>query len=311
MRLEQLRYLLYVAECGSINSAGKKYFISPQAIHAALNKLEDSVGVMLLERTGKGVSFTNAGLIMLKFAQRTLSEYKQVMQAITALDQDETKDFERLVIYAPLMFENYLNKKLSKFIEMFPDILISVFFDRSSSIVSKIDRYEDHDIIDAGDNIAGVIAVDIETYETTKNTFDHGFLGNGCLYYCVRKDSDLAKEKRPNINKVLRAPLIVLRSTDAALDIATMSTLSKYTKPNIQGYAASLKIFANFIYQYDCVGVYADFSQPDKRLIDITKFNGLQLLNCENTDDRVFIYRTSKGCSSVAKTAVDKLFELF
>ena len=233
------------------------------------------------------------------------------MQVVTALDQDEEKDFERLVIYAPLMFEDYLNKALSMFLELFPDILISIFFDRSSSIVSKLEHPEDYDVIDAGNNIAGVIAVDVETYESAKNAFEHGFLGTGRLYYCVRKDSDLAKEKRPDINKVLSAPLILLRSTDAALDMATMATLSKYTNPNIQGYAASLKIFANFIFQYDCVGVFADFSQPDKRLIDITTFPGLQLLNCDNNDDRVFIYRTSKGCSPVAKAALDKLFEIF
>lgn len=302
MRLEQLWYLLYVADCGSINSAGKKYYISPQAIHAALNKLENSVGVVLFERSGRGIEFTNAGLIMLEFAKHVFFEYNQAMQAIKAINIEEKSTFENLVIYAPRLFENYLDPALMDFLDKFPHVLVSTFFEGSRSIEKKIE-------LNTNDNVAGIIALDKETYEQRKETIDHVLLGYGRLYYCARKDSFLTKIKRIDSGQIISAPIIIFRSTDVNLDIATISSLNKYMKPKIQGYAASFKIFANFILRYDCVGVYADFSKAEQRLINIKDYAGLQLLDYMSEDDRVFIYRTSAGCSETAKAAMERLFE--
>lgn len=61
MRLEQLKYFVEVARCGSITKASKKLYLSQPALSAALNALERELGAPLLDRSPQGVTPTELG----------------------------------------------------------------------------------------------------------------------------------------------------------------------------------------------------------------------------------------------------------
>lgn len=61
MTLLQLNYLAEIAECGSINKAAKKLFISQSGMSNTLRELEAELGISIFERNNKGVAFTEAG----------------------------------------------------------------------------------------------------------------------------------------------------------------------------------------------------------------------------------------------------------
>jgi DNA-binding transcriptional LysR family regulator len=61
MRLEQLNYLVVVAQCGSINKAAEKMFVSQPAVSSAIKMLECELQVQLLTRTRNGVVPTAHG----------------------------------------------------------------------------------------------------------------------------------------------------------------------------------------------------------------------------------------------------------
>lgn len=61
MRIEQLKYLLAVSQCGSLNLASEQLHISYQALNAALKALEKECDTALLERTATGTRTTTAG----------------------------------------------------------------------------------------------------------------------------------------------------------------------------------------------------------------------------------------------------------
>ena len=47
MRTEQLKYLVDVAETGSMNKTAERLFVSPQAVSKAIKQLEEELGVDL------------------------------------------------------------------------------------------------------------------------------------------------------------------------------------------------------------------------------------------------------------------------
>ena len=65
MRIEQFEYLLEISQNKSMNAASKNLHISPQALSNSIKKLEDELGLTILERTSMGVSLTPDGKSLL------------------------------------------------------------------------------------------------------------------------------------------------------------------------------------------------------------------------------------------------------
>lgn len=61
MTTEYLKYFIAACDCGSIQEASKKLFISSQGLGQGIQKLERSLGVQLLNRTQYGVKPTEFG----------------------------------------------------------------------------------------------------------------------------------------------------------------------------------------------------------------------------------------------------------
>lgn len=61
MLLRQMDYFLAVVECGSFYAAAEKCHVSQSAISQQIKKLEDELGVKLLERHNRTFSLTSAG----------------------------------------------------------------------------------------------------------------------------------------------------------------------------------------------------------------------------------------------------------
>jgi len=70
MNFTTLRYLVSVADLGSLTAAAEAHFVSQPAVSIALRKLEDELGVPLLEAHGRRARLTRAGEIVLDYARR-------------------------------------------------------------------------------------------------------------------------------------------------------------------------------------------------------------------------------------------------
>ena len=77
MNIEYLRYFIAACELGSIQCASRQLFVSAQGIGKGIQRLEDSLGVKLLERTQLGVVPTDFGKAyyeQAKIVERELSK---------------------------------------------------------------------------------------------------------------------------------------------------------------------------------------------------------------------------------------------
>ena len=79
MTLQQLTYLVTVAECGNITEAAEKLYISQPSLSTAIHNLEKEMGVVAFTRSNKGVIVTREGEQLLSFA-RMLLEQADIMK---------------------------------------------------------------------------------------------------------------------------------------------------------------------------------------------------------------------------------------
>ncbi|TDS66100.1 LysR family hydrogen peroxide-inducible transcriptional activator [Pantoea sp. PNA 14-12] len=76
MNIRDLEYLVSLAEHRHFRRAADACHVSQPTLSGQIRKLEDELGVMLLERTSRKVLFTQAGLLLVDQARTVLREVK-------------------------------------------------------------------------------------------------------------------------------------------------------------------------------------------------------------------------------------------
>lgn len=76
MNIRDLEYLVALAEFRHFRRAADSCHVSQPTLSGQIRKLEDELGVMLLERTSRKVLFTQAGLLLVDQARTVLREVK-------------------------------------------------------------------------------------------------------------------------------------------------------------------------------------------------------------------------------------------
>ncbi len=84
MNLQDLRYLVAVAEHRHFGRAAEACGVSQPTLSSQIRKLEDKLGVQLLERTNKRVEMTPVGSRILAHARRALDEAAQMEEVARA-----------------------------------------------------------------------------------------------------------------------------------------------------------------------------------------------------------------------------------
>ena len=76
MTLTQLKYVITIADTGSMNEAAKLLFISQPSLSLALKELENEIGTELFKRSNRGVVLTPEGQEFLGYARQVTEQYK-------------------------------------------------------------------------------------------------------------------------------------------------------------------------------------------------------------------------------------------
>ena len=74
MTLQQLKYVIEVADRGSITEAAKSLFIAQPSLSAAIHELEEEIGVTLFLRSNRGVLITPDGAEFLGYARQVVQQ---------------------------------------------------------------------------------------------------------------------------------------------------------------------------------------------------------------------------------------------
>lgn len=72
--LQQLKYVIEVANRGSINEAAKRLFISQPSLSNAIKDLEEEMQLPIFERSNKGISLSKEGIEFLSYARQVVEQ---------------------------------------------------------------------------------------------------------------------------------------------------------------------------------------------------------------------------------------------
>ena len=76
MTVQQLKYILKVAEVGSITEAAKLLFISQPSLSTSIHSLEEEIGVQIFRRSQNGIAVTPEGKEFIGYARQVMEQYE-------------------------------------------------------------------------------------------------------------------------------------------------------------------------------------------------------------------------------------------
>lgn len=76
MTLQQLKYALTIAETGSMNKAAEQLYVSQPSLTASVQELEREAGILIFNRSGRGVTVTNDGAEFLQYAHQVVGQFE-------------------------------------------------------------------------------------------------------------------------------------------------------------------------------------------------------------------------------------------
>ena len=84
MTLQQLKYALMIAETGSMNKAAEQLYVSQPSLTASVQELEKETGILIFNRSGRGVTVTNDGAEFLQYASQVVGQFDTLTEKYNA-----------------------------------------------------------------------------------------------------------------------------------------------------------------------------------------------------------------------------------
>lgn len=194
MNLQDLRYLVALADHGHFGRAAEACHITQPTLSAQLKKLEAFLGLALFERTNKQLRLTPAGIPILAKAR----EIVETVDALMALAREQAKPmtgpFHLGVI--PTLGPYLLPWLLPVLKTAFPLLRPVLLEDVTANLVAHL---KDHSL----DAALLALPLDDDTFEECA-LFDEPF------YFACPKDHRLAKAKMVQTSELANEPLLLL-----------------------------------------------------------------------------------------------------
>ena len=211
-RLDAMAMFARVVERENFSAAARDLGLSKSAVSKAVSRLEDRMGVRLLNRTTRRLSLTEAGMAFYQGCRRVVAEADAAEEAVTHL---AVAPRGRLLVNAPMSFGVlHLAPALPEFMRRYPELAVEmVFNDRLVDLVEegfdvgvRIARMTDSSLI------ARRLAPNRRVLCASPNYLhDHGvpvalegLSEHDCLLYSYQVDGDVWRFRGPVGQRLVR-----------------------------------------------------------------------------------------------------------
>lgn len=109
MTIRHLKIFIAVAECGSMNTAAKKLFLSQPTISQAIRELEEYYGTRLFDRLSRRLHITPFGQELLSGAYQVVGQFDQLEDNMLKNRQKETIRIGATITVGSCLTSNILN----------------------------------------------------------------------------------------------------------------------------------------------------------------------------------------------------------
>ena len=123
-RLLELEVYVRVVHAGSFTAAGRDLGLSPSAVSKQIGRLEDRLGVRLLNRTTRKVAMTEEGAAFFEHAKRIIADLDEAEQALSKLSAAPRG---LLRVNMPVTFgQLILAPLIPEFLRRYPDVEVDI-----------------------------------------------------------------------------------------------------------------------------------------------------------------------------------------
>lgn len=195
MELRHLRYFVAVAECGHFGLAAKQLHIVQPALSMQIRALEEELGGLLFQRTSRKVELTEAGILLLPEARRTLAQANHSKTIVQRSLSGETGSV-RIGFAGNAVLTGKLMEHVRFFRKQAPEVEIHLH-EFAPKMLQQALQQGQIDI--AYTPPAGMLSDDIAMQK----------IGEWPMMIALSADSPLLEEKRITLSMLARIPLIL------------------------------------------------------------------------------------------------------
>ena len=217
MNLRDLSYLVSLAEFKHFGRAAEASFVSQPTLSTQIKKLEEELGVSLVERTPRKILLTEVGREIALRAREVLNEVEQI-RAIARRTLDPESGTIRLGIF-PTLGPYLLPHMVPRIRERFPRLELLLIEEKTEVVLRQLRE---------GKLDAGILALPIHDHQLhTENLFEEPFV------LAVPQGNPLASHKSLTLDDLADQSILLLEDghclRDQALEVCQMAGAGEKT----------------------------------------------------------------------------------
>lgn len=249
MNLRELEYLVAVDDERHFHRAAERCFVSQPTLSGQLKKLEEELGVLLVERNNRQVAMTEAGKTVVEHARIVLSEIDVIKNAANYYRDPMVGDVRVGII--PTIAPYLLPVIMSNLNKEFPKLKLWLYEHQTEVLLEKLQRAE-LDVL--------ILALPIE-----KHDFKELDLFREPFRLAVNKNNVLAKKKNVNLGDIAKQELLLLEEGHCLrghiLDVCLLAGV----KEEGQYHATSLETLRHMVGEGVGVTLIPELAVPTKK----------------------------------------------
>ena len=217
MDLRQLEYFQMVCRLNNMTRAAERLHVAQPAISVAIQKLEEELGVQLLDRSQKQFTVTVEGRVFLERAEAILTQVQDVFLEMN--DYRELKKGNLRLGVPPMIGSCLFPHFFAGFKQVYPSLELTVIEEGSLALRKMLEQEE----IDLGIVITSGPSTLLESHQITK----------GEILLCVSPMHWLAGEISVDFGKLQNEPFILLKEDTYHRQIVLQECKKHGFEPNV------------------------------------------------------------------------------
>lgn len=231
MNIRDLEYLVSLAEFKHFRRAADACNVSQPTLSGQIRKLEDELGITLLERTSRKVLFTQSGLLLVEQAKQVLREVKLLKEMASNQGKDMTGPLHIGVI--PTVGPYLLPYIMPVLKEEFPELELFLYEAQTNQLVDQLET---------GRLDCAILATVAET-----EPFIQVPLFNEKMLVAVSENHSWAKEKNIPLDHLKGMEVLMLDDGHCLREQALGYCFAAGARENAHFQATSLEMLRNMI----------------------------------------------------------------
>jgi len=231
MNLRDLEYLVALAKELHFHKAAARCFVSQPTLSGQIKKLEEELGVLLIDRSNRQILLTDAGKAVVEQARLVLSNTKVLKEIAKSFQDPMVSEIQLGLI--PTVAPYLLPKIMLPLKKQFPNLKLWLHEHKTQVLLKKL-RNAELDLL--------ILAFPIESKDFAQiNLFEEPF------WLTVSKQNKLSTKKLVQLNDLNQQEILLLEEghclRDHALDVCYMAGASE----NNNFHATSLETLRHMV----------------------------------------------------------------